>query len=68
MGPQVDDPKTQVQDISIFITGIGMSSVFDTIYRNGLFKIVKEFLDEDYLQILSTLLAKITLYVKVENA
>ena len=68
MGPQVDDPKTQVQDISIFITGIGMSSVFDTIYRNELFKIVEEFLDEDYLQILSTLLAKISLYVQVENA
>ena len=61
-------PKTQVQDIAIFITGIGMSSVFDTIYRSELFQIVEEFLDEDYLQILSTLLAEITLYVKVENS
>ena len=59
--------KTQVQDIAIFITGINMSSSFDTIYRDELFKIVEEFLDEDDLGILSTLLAEITLKVKVEN-
>ena len=59
--------KTQVQDIAIFITGIDMSSAFDTIYRGDLFKIAEEFLDEDDLQILSTLLAVTTLEVKVEN-
>ena len=59
--------KTQVQDIDIFITGIDMSSAFDTIYRDEL-KIVEEFLDEDDLQILSTLLAETILEVKVENA
>ena len=59
--------KTQVQDIAIFITGIDMSSAFDTIYRDEL-KIVEEFLDEDDLQILSTLLAETILEVKVENA
>ena len=41
--------KIQVQDIAIFITGIDMSSTFDTIYRDELFKIVEEFLDEDNL-------------------
>ena len=60
--------KTQIQDIAIFITGIDMSSAFNTIYRNELFKIIEEFLDEDDLQILRTLLAEATLEVKVENA
>ena len=60
--------KTQVQDIAIFITGIDMPSAFDTIYRDELFKIVEEFLDEADMQILSTLLAQTTIEVKVENA
>ena len=60
--------KTQVQDMTIFITEIDMSSAFDTIYRDELFKIVEEFLDEDNLRILSTLLAETTLEVKVENS
>ena len=59
--------KTQVQDIAIFITGINMSSAFDTIYRDEL-KIAEEFLDEDDLQIVSTLLAETIFEVKVENA
>ena len=41
--------RTQVQEIAIFITRIGMSSTFNTIYRDELFKIVEEFLDEDSL-------------------
>ena len=60
--------KTQVQDIAIFITGIDMSSTFDTIYRDELFKIVEEFLDDDDLRILSMLLAEATVEVKIENA
>ena len=60
--------KTQVQDIAIYIIRIDMSSAFDTICRDGLFKIVEEFLDEGDLRILSTLLAETTLEVKVENA
>ena len=60
--------KTQVQDIAIFITGINMSSPFDTIYRDELFKILEEFLDEDDLRILSTLLTETTFEVKVKNA
>ena len=44
-----------------------MSSAFDTIYGNELFKIVEEFLDADDLRILSTLLAETTLKAKVEN-
>ena len=60
--------KTHIQDITIFIAGIDMSSSFDTIYRNELRKIVEELLDEDDLRILSTLLAETTLEVEVENA
>ena len=41
--------RTQVQEIAIFITRIGMSSTFNTIYRDELFKIVEEFLDKDSL-------------------
>ena len=44
-----------------------MSSAFDAIYRNELFKIVEEFLDADDLRILSTLLAETTLEAKVEK-
>ena len=47
--------KTQVQDLAIFITGGDMSSAIDTIYRDELFQIVEELLDEDDLPILSTL-------------
>ena len=60
--------KTQIQDIIIFITGIDMSSAFDTIYRDELIKIAEEILDEDELRILSTLLAETTLEVRIENA
>ena len=60
--------KTQVQDITIFLTGINMSSPFDTIYRDELFKILEEFLDEDDLRILSTLLTETTFEVKMKNA
>ena len=45
-----------------------MSSSFDTIYRDKMFKKVEEFLDEDDLPILNMLIAETTLEVKVENA
>ena len=60
--------KTQVQDIAMFITRIDISSAFDTIDRDELFRIVEEFLDEDDQRILSMLLAQTTLENKVENA
>ena len=41
--------KTQIPDIITFITGIDMSSAFDTIYRDELIKIAEEILDEDEL-------------------
>ena len=45
-----------------------MSSAFDTINRDELFEILEEFLDEDDLRILNTLLAETTLEVKEKNA
>ena len=45
-----------------------MSSTFDSICRDELFKIAEDFLDEDDVRILSTLLADTTFDVKVENA
>ena len=45
-----------------------MSSAFDTIYRDKMFKKAEEFLDEDDLPILNMLIAETTLEVKVENA
>ena len=60
--------KTQAQHVAIFIIRIDMSSTFNTICRDKLFKIAEEFMDEDDMRILSTLLAETTLEVKVENA
>ena len=44
-----------------------MSSAFDKIYRDDLFKIVEESLAEGGMRIWSILLAETTLEVKVEN-
>ena len=64
----MDAAQSQMQDKTIFITGIDMSSAFDTIYRDEQLKIVEEFLDEDELRILSTLLAETPREVKVEKS
>ena len=45
-----------------------MSSTLDTIYRDELFKIVEEFLNENGLRILSTLLVETTLEVNGAEA
>ncbi len=57
-----------MQVITIYISGIDMSSAFDTIYRDDLIKIAKEVLEEDEVQILSTLLAETTLEVRIDKA
>ena len=45
-----------------------MSSAFDTIYKDELLKKGEDFLDEDDLRMLRTLLEETTHLVKVENA
>ena len=60
--------ETQIQEITIYVTGIDMSSAFDTIERDQLIDIAKEILDEPEIKILGVILAETTLEVKVENA
>ena len=60
--------KAQAEQITIFITGIDMSSAFDTIHRDKLLKIVENILNEDELRILRVLLADTTLEIKIQNA
>ena len=60
--------KAQEQDIIIYITGIDMSSAFDTINREELLNITAGFIDEDEMRILRLLLSDTTLEVKVKGA
>ena len=60
--------KSKIQDITIYVTGIDMSSAFDTIQRGQLIDIAKEILNKDEIRILRVVLAETTLKVKVENA
>ena len=60
--------KTQIQDVTIYITSIDMSSAFDTTQRDQLIDIVKEILNEDEIRILRVILAETCLKLKVENA
>ena len=60
--------NAQEQDISVHITGIDMSSVFDTIYREELLEIAKDIIDDDELKILRVLMSETTLEIKIEGA
>ena len=59
--------KTQILDTAIFVTGIDMSSAFDTIQRDQLINRAKKILSKDEIRILRVLLAETTLEVKAEN-
>ena len=50
--------KAQTVGIEINITGIDISSAFDTIIRSKLLDILNTFLDEDEIQIIRLLLSK----------
>ena len=60
--------KTQTSQIKVYITGIDMSSAFDTIRREQLIGIVKKFLDEDEVRMIQLLLSNTTLDVRINNA
>lgn len=64
----MDNSKIQEQDIEIFVTGIDMSSAFDTIYRDKVLEIAEEVMEEDEVRILRILLSETTLEVKVNGA
>ncbi len=60
--------KIQEYDITIYITGIDMSSAFDTIHRNEMINIAERILQEDEVRILRVLLSNTTLEVRVKGA
>ena len=60
--------KAQEQEITIYITGIDMTSAFDTIHRKKIIEIAKTILDEDEIRMLHLLLSDTTLEVYVDEA
>ena len=60
--------KVQEYDITIYVTGIDMSSAFDTINRNKLMEIAERILDEDSQRMLRVLLSETTIEVKIKGA
>ena len=60
--------KALQQDVKIFITGIDMSSAFDTIKRHTLLTILSDILEEDELRIIRYLLSKTNLSINVKGA
>ena len=59
--------RTQKYNEKIYITGIDMSSAFDTIKREKLIQIYSSFLNADELRMMRLLLANTTLEVRVED-
>ena len=59
--------KAQNEKISIYITGIDMSSAFDTIIREELVKILEQILHEDEMRMCRLLLSQTTLDVKIND-
>ena len=60
--------KTALQNIEIKITGIDMSSAFDTINREILINILKEILEEDELRLVQFLLSNTEISIQVKGA
>ena len=55
------------QDLEVYITGIDMSSAFDTISRQKLMNELNTFLDEDDCCIIRTLLSNTTINIQFED-
>ena len=60
--------KVQEYNITIYVTGIDMSSAFDTIHRYKVLEIAEKILDEDGLRILRILLSNTSIEIKVKGA
>jgi hypothetical protein len=60
--------KVQEYDITIYVTGIDMSSAFDTMERNKLLDVVSEFMCEDNQRILRILLSKTSVTIQIKGA
>ena len=55
------------QDLEVYITGIDMSSAFNTINRQKLMNELNTFLDEDECRIIRTLLSNTTINIQLKT-
>ena len=60
--------RTEKYKEKIYITGIDISSAFDTIKRKGLIDIVRTFLEEDEVRMIRYLLANTSLDIRLYGA
>ena len=60
--------KTKKEDVEIKITGIDMSSAFDTIDRQTLLDILREIVEEDQLRIIRFLLSDTIINTRINGA
>ena len=60
--------KIQEYDITMYVTGIDMSSAFDTMERNKLLEVVAQFMCEDNQRILRVLLSETSVEIKIKGA
>ena len=60
--------KTQTSQIRVYVTGIDMSSAFDTIRSDTLSNIIKDFLNEDEVRMIQLLLSNTTLDIRINKA
>ena len=60
--------KVQTCDIIIYVTGIDMSSAFNTIHRDELLYVSKQFLDEGGQRILRVLLSNTSITIRIKGA
>ena len=59
--------KIQKEDTKVFITGLDMSSAFDTIIREDLIKVLENILHEDEVRMVRMLLSNTTLDIKISG-
>ena len=59
--------KMQVVKGRLYVTGIDMSSAFDTIKRSNLLEILHKFLNEDEMRMIRILLSNTTLELKMKD-
>ena len=60
--------KVQEYEITVYVTGIDMSSAFDTMERNKLLEVVKQFMSEDNQRILRVLLSETSVEIRIKGA
>ena len=60
--------KCQEENLTVYLTGIDMSSAFDTIYRHKIIDIASSIFDNDEMRILHLLLSETQLQLKIEGA